>query len=77
MNGNKKYFKYISSEKIEFQIPSFFLACNEEKPSEGDMGLKETGGVFIVLIVGCFVALFIGLFEFLVNIEKIAVEEKV
>lgn len=50
--------------------------CKDEKPHD-DLGVKNVGGVFLVLVGGCLLALVIAIFEFLWNIEKIAMKEKV
>lgn len=50
--------------------------CDEEKKEE-HLGIGAVGGVFLVVCGGCFVAFIIALIEFLWNVEKIAIEEKV
>lgn len=37
----------------------------------------NVGGVFLVLGVGCFVALIVAIIEFLLNVNKIAIEARV
>lgn len=37
----------------------------------------NVGGVFLVLGVGCFVALIVAIIEFLANVNKIAIEARV
>jgi uncharacterized membrane protein YqhA len=51
------------------------LACEEDKPHD-DLTIANVGGVFLVLVAGCFVAFIVACFEFLWNVEKIAIEEK-
>lgn len=65
----------------KFHCPSNFIPkgseeCKDEKPHD-DLGVKNVGGVFLVLVGGCLLALVIAIFEFLWNIEKIAMKEKV
>lgn len=42
-----------------------------------ELGIANVGGVFLVLIVGCATAFFVSILEFLWNVRKVAVEEKV
>ncbi|XP_014247084.1 glutamate receptor ionotropic, kainate 2-like isoform X2 [Cimex lectularius] len=42
-----------------------------------ELGIDNVGGVFLVLIVGCAVAFFVAILEFLWNIRKVAVQEKI
>ncbi|XP_047363225.1 glutamate receptor ionotropic, kainate 2-like [Vespa velutina] len=42
-----------------------------------ELGLANVGGVFLVLMLGCAASLIIAIFEFLWNIRKVAVEEKI
>ncbi|XP_039306223.1 glutamate receptor ionotropic, kainate 2 [Solenopsis invicta] len=55
--------------------------CNEsetEKSSNSaELGLENVSGVFNVLILGCSASIFIAICEFLWNIRKVAVEEKI
>lgn len=39
--------------------------------------LDNVGGVFLVLGFGCFFALFVAVLEFMWNVKKVAVEQKV
>lgn len=55
---------------------TIFLACDDDKPHD-DLGIGNVGGVFLVLAGGCIVALIVATIEFLWNVEKIAIEEKV
>lgn len=52
------------------------IVCDDEKPHD-DLGIGNVGGVFLVVAGGCFVAFIVALIEFLWNVEKIAIEEKV
>ncbi|XP_058799693.1 glutamate receptor ionotropic, kainate 2-like isoform X3 [Phymastichus coffea] len=53
--------------------------CNDssEPVNSNELGMPHVGGVFIVLILGCFISTLIAVIEFLWNIRKVAVEEKV
>lgn len=42
-----------------------------------ELGLPNVGGVFLVLMCGCAASFVIAIFEFLWNIRKVAVEEKI
>ena len=42
-----------------------------------ELGVDNVGGVFVVLASGCAVALIIGILEFLWNVRKVAVDERV
>jgi len=41
------------------------------------MAMSYVGGVFLVLVVGCVLGFFVAILEFLWNIRKVAVQEKV
>ncbi|XP_058825661.1 glutamate receptor ionotropic, kainate 2-like [Topomyia yanbarensis] len=45
--------------------------------SAAELGIDNVGGVFVVLAFGCSCALIIGILEFLWNVRKVAVDEKV
>lgn len=49
----------------------------EKKEDTPELGLDNVGGVFVLLAGGCAVGLLIGICEFLWNVRKVAVEEKV
>lgn len=49
----------------------------EKVEEHDDLGIGNVGGVFIMLAGGCLIAFIIALVEFLWNVEKIAIEEKV
>lgn len=49
----------------------------EKSVNTAELGLASVGGVFLVLMIGCGVALIIAIFEFLWNIRNVAVKEKV
>ena len=53
-----------------------FSACNEVE-DEGNLKMENVGGVFVVLGCGLFIAFIVAIIEFLVNVGKIAVEQKV
>lgn len=48
-----------------------------ESVSTSELGLASVGGVFFVLMCGCGASFVIVIFEFLWNIRKVAVTEKV
>lgn len=52
------------------------ITCYDEKPHD-DLGIENVGGVFLVVAGGCFIAFIVATMEFLWNVEKIAIEEKV
>lgn len=62
----------------------FFItenACDVEKASEGDdtpaLEMENVGGCFLVLLGGVCIAILLAVFEFLWNIHRISVEQKV
>lgn len=62
-------------------IYNFVGRCKLETASASDsaaeLGVDNVGGVFVVLASGCTVALIIGMLEFLWNVRKVAVDERV
>ncbi|XP_076280538.1 glutamate receptor ionotropic, kainate 2 [Lasioglossum baleicum] len=48
-----------------------------EAASSGELALANVGGVFLVLIFGCCGSFVLAIFEFLWNVRKVAVSEKV
>nr|XP_033338694.1 glutamate receptor ionotropic, kainate 2-like isoform X2 [Megalopta genalis]XP_033338703.1 glutamate receptor ionotropic, kainate 2-like isoform X2 [Megalopta genalis] len=48
-----------------------------EATSSSELGLANVGGVFLVLLIGCCGSFVLAIFEFLWNVRKVAVEEKV
>lgn len=60
----------------QFPILCTFPEC-EKVVEHDDLGIGNVGGVFIMLAGGCLIALIIALVEFLWNVEKIAIAEKV
>lgn len=50
---------------------------SDKEANSIELGLANVGGVFLVLMLGCAASLVIAIFEFLWNIRKVAVEEKV
>lgn len=55
-------------------------SCDSDDTGGGDtpeLGLDNVGGVFLVLGGGLFVAIIVGILDFLWNIRKIAIDEKV
>lgn len=51
-----------------FQVP---------KTDSAELDVSEVGGMFVILIFGCLLGFLFCLLEFLWNIRKVAVEEKV
>ncbi|KMR04997.1 glutamate ionotropic kainate 2 [Lasius niger] len=49
----------------------------DKSVSTSELGLANVGGVFLVLMCGCGASLIIAIFEFLWNIRKVAVREKI
>jgi len=49
----------------------------EKSASTSELDLSSVGGVFFVLLCGCGTSFFIAICEFLWNIRKVAVTEKV
>lgn len=49
----------------------------EEEADSDKLGLANVGGVFVVLFVGLFLSIFIGVMEFLWNVKKVSIDEKV
>ncbi|XP_050099710.1 glutamate receptor ionotropic, kainate 2-like isoform X2 [Anopheles aquasalis] len=45
--------------------------------SAAELGIGNVGGVFVVLAIGCSCAFIIGILEFLWNVRKVAVEERI
>ena len=41
------------------------------------LGIANVGGVFVVLLFGCMFALIVAICEFMWNVKKVAVEEKI
>ncbi|XP_055379344.1 glutamate receptor ionotropic, kainate 2-like [Condylostylus longicornis] len=54
------------------------VTCEKfETDSNNELGIDNVGGVFLVLGAGLFTAYVIGIFEFLWNVQQVAVEEKI
>ncbi|XP_074099240.1 glutamate receptor ionotropic, kainate 2 isoform X2 [Cotesia typhae] len=52
--------------------------CSKSEPdSGGELTIAHVGGIFLVLIAGVSMSLICGIFEFLWNVRKVAVEEKI
>lgn len=69
---------WVENKAISFKFTewSFIAACVDDK-SEDHLGIADVGGVFLLLTAGCLVAFVVGALEFLSNVEKIAIAEKV
>ncbi|XP_076246197.1 glutamate receptor ionotropic, kainate 2 isoform X2 [Calliopsis andreniformis] len=50
---------------------------SQEPVNSSELGIANVGGVFLVLLFGCCGSFVIGIFEFLWNVRKVAVKEKV
>lgn len=53
------------------------LKTEQEPTSSSELGLANVGGVFLVLLIGTCGSFVIAVFEFLWNVRKVAVKEKV
>ena len=56
------------------------IKCDGETAKKADnteLDMDNVGGVFVVLGGGCFVALIVAICEFLLNLQTVAIEEKV
>lgn len=49
----------------------------DSKKDTAELDVNEVGGMFVILILGCLIAFLFSILEFLWNIRKVAVEEKV
>ncbi|XP_078053651.1 glutamate receptor ionotropic, kainate 2 [Augochlora pura] len=52
-------------------------SSDAETTNSSELGLANVGGVFLVLLFGCSGSFVLAVFEFLWNVRKVAVEEKV
>lgn len=52
-------------------------SANAPASNSGELSMAHVGGVFLVLLGGCLISLLVAITEFLWNIKKVAVEEKV
>ncbi|VVC31583.1 Ionotropic glutamate receptor, L-glutamate and glycine-binding domain,Receptor, ligand binding [Cinara cedri] len=50
--------------------------CKDPKKDSAALDVNEVGGMFVILIFGCLIAFLFSILEFLWNIRKVAVEEK-
>lgn len=50
---------------------------NDHDDENPELGIENLLGIFLVLIIGCILGVFIGFLEFIWNVKKIAIEEKV
>nr|QGW50286.1 gustatory receptor 31 [Chouioia cunea] len=50
---------------------------SDEPTNSNELGMPHVGGVFLVLMLGCIISTLIAVIEFLWNIRKVAVEEKI
>lgn len=53
------------------------LMFQDFKKATAELDFNEVGGMFVILIFGCLIAFLFSILEFLWNIRKVAVEEKV
>lgn len=53
--------------------------CDDDQDNDGTkpMDINNVGGVFIVLVVGIFISLFLGFIEFLWAVRQTSIEYKV
>ena len=54
-----------------------YFQTSQKDEGENALDVSNVGGVFVVLIVGMGIAFTISILEFLLNIRKVAVVEKV
>ncbi|XP_011503697.1 PREDICTED: glutamate receptor ionotropic, kainate 2-like [Ceratosolen solmsi marchali] len=50
---------------------------SDEPTNSNELGMPHVGGVFLVLMLGCIISTFIAIIEFLWNIRKVAIDEKI
>jgi ionotropic glutamate receptor len=53
------------------------VPCPEDEKPHDDLDIGNVGGVFLVLIGGCFTAFIVACIEFMINVQNVAIEEKV
>lgn len=56
------------------------ISCDEGKKEEKnslELGMANVGGVFLVLACGLGVSIVVGLLEFLWNVSRVSIDEKV
>ncbi|KAG5684282.1 hypothetical protein PVAND_013518 [Polypedilum vanderplanki] len=51
--------------------------CPPIEKAHDDLDIGNVGGVFLVLIGGCIFAFFVACIEFIINVQKVAIEEKI
>lgn len=49
----------------------------EDGGNDSELTMQNVGGIFLVLFAGCGVAIVIGIMEFLWNVKKVSIDEKV
>lgn len=69
--------KWWKPEKDEDGNPHEVCDDDNNLDETQSMGLGNVGGVFIVLVVGIFISLFLGFLEFLWAVRKTSIECKV
>lgn len=55
------------------------LNCSKDStaPASGELTMAHVGGIFLVLFIGCAFAAVLAVFEFIWNVRRVAVDEKV
>lgn len=48
-----------------------------EDGNESGMKMENVAGIFLVLFAGCGISIVIGLFEFMWNVKKVSIDERV
>lgn len=49
----------------------------EDDRKDSELTMENVGGIFLVLFAGCGIAIVIGVMEFLWNVKKVSIDEKV
>lgn len=49
----------------------------EDDGKDSELTMQNVGGIFLVLFAGCGIAIIIGLMEFLWNVKRVSINEKV
>lgn len=59
------------------EINCTLLELEEDEGNESELKMGNVGGIFLVLFIGCGLAFIIGCFEFIWNVKRVSIEEKV
>lgn len=66
-----------SSRHVTGNFLLIFQTVVVDDKNKDKLGIANVGGVFLLLILGCVFAFFVAILEFLWNVRKVAVKEKV